>query len=225
MSEEINYNDVDLEVLEQDLEEVIDDNMIEKVVSHPCEDLFDIEPNTTVMTVPAPRQTALAKPGNYDAKDQEIEEQYQEIYDKAMDAFDDIQEDMNGIEGKYKARNQEVGVALLNAALSAAKEKSRMKEHKDKLSGGKGATIEGSNNVINQTNNTIHMSTSDLIASMAKEQTPTNNYNPDAFDAQAKAKAEEEAEDAELVESESESEDSAPGKRTKIKRKKKTDEV
>ena len=114
-----------------------DRKTVERVIQHPCEDFFDIESNSTIMTVAEPRSTQLANHQSYDTKDKEIEEQYQEIYDKAMDAFDDIQQDMEGIEGKFKARNNEVGVAFLNAALSAAKEKARLKEHKDKLVGGK----------------------------------------------------------------------------------------
>lgn len=185
--------------------EIVDDEldveMIERVIEHPCEDVFDIEPGSTVMTVPAPRHTELVRSSDYDDKDAEIEGQYQEVYDKAMDAFDDIQTDMEGIEGKYKARNLEVGVAFLNAALSAAKEKSRMKEHKDKNLSGTRDNPTG--NTVNNTQ--INISTSDLIKQFAEEQNPTNNYIPEK-------EVEEEAEDP-----------SASNQRTKIKRKKKQD--
>lgn len=178
-------------------EEGFDVDMIEKVISHPCEDVFDIEPGTTTVTVPAPRQTQLVRAEYYDEKDVEIEEQYQEIYDKAMDAFDDIQSDMEGIEGKYKARNNEVGVAFLNAALAAAKEKARLKEHKDKNHGTPGTTPLGG--TVNNTQ--INISTSELIKQFAEFKNPTNNYAPDH----------------------SEPEEQVVNKRTKIKRKKKED--
>jgi hypothetical protein len=181
--------------------EIVDDEtiaMIEKTISHPCEDVFDIEPGTTTTMIPAPRHTQLVRSDMYDDKDAEIEEQYQEIYDKAMDFFDDIQNEMEGIEGKYKARNGEVGVQFLNAALSAAKEKSRLKEHKDKTLG------VGSAGEASITNNTqINISTSDLIKQFAMEQNPTHNHTPD-----------------EVVEP---IEDKPSNSRTTIKRKKKLD--
>jgi len=190
----------ELDIIEDD----IDIAMVEKIISHPCEDVFDIESGTTVMSVPEPRSTELVQSQTYDDKDAEIEEQYQEIYDKAMDAFDDIQNDMEGIEGKFKARNNEVGVQFLNAALNAAKEKSRMKEHKDKINPG---VSSGSQDHAQTVNNTqINISTSDLIKQFAEEENPTNNYVPDH----------DEPEDADVVEESS-------NKRTTIKRKKKTD--
>lgn len=190
--------------------EIVDDidvDMVERIIEHPCEDVFDIEPGSTVMTVPAPRHTELVRSQNYDDKDAEIEGQYQEVYDKAMDAFDDIQTDMEGIEGKYKARNLEVGVAFLNAALSAAKEKSRMKEHKDKnhSQGNDGGQV---GNTVNNTQ--INISTSDLIKQFAEEQNPTNNYVPDHV-----------VED--VIEDEESDDPSITNKRTKTKRKKKQD--
>ena len=170
MSED-DISEDELEILNNE----IDVSMVEKVISHPCEDVFGIENGTTVMTVPEPRKTDLVVSQVYDDKDTEIEEQYQEVFDKAMDAFDDIQNDMEGIEGKFKARNNEVGVAFLNAALSAAKEKSRMKEHKDKINPNTSGGSEGHANTVNNTQ--INISTSDLIRQFAEESNPTNNFD------------------------------------------------
>lgn len=189
-------------------EDDFDVEMIERVIEHPCEDVFDIESGTTVMTVPAPRQTQLVRAEIYDDKDAEIEEQYQEIYDKAMDAFDDIQNDMEGIEGKYKARNNEVGVAFLNAALSAAKEKARLKEHKDKHTDQMGDGEGGGTG--NTYNTQVNISTSDLIKQFAEQENPSNNYIPDA----------EIVEEVEEVEAD---EEQPKTSRTKIKRKSKTE--
>lgn len=174
----------------------------ERVISHPCEDFFEIENNSTIMTVAEPRSTQLAEHSSYDDKDCEIEEQYQEIYDKAMDAFDDIQQDMEGIEGKFKARNNEVGVAFLNAALSAAKEKARLKEHKDKLTGPSGDGNGGTTN-----NTQVNISSSDLIKMFANQLNPANNSIPDAIEVEA-----------EPVKTKS-------GNRTQMKRKKNSEEV
>lgn len=105
---------------------------VETMVEHPLEDAFDIEPGTT-MTVHTERTTDMVETDQYDNKDDEIDEQFQEIYDRAMAAFEDQVAEAEVVEGKYKARNMEVGVQLLTAALHAAKEKSNQKQHKDKL--------------------------------------------------------------------------------------------
>lgn len=69
----------------------------------------------------------------YDDKDKEIETQFQDIYNKAIDAFDTQVDATEDIEGKYLARNSEVANQLLNTALAAAKEKSNLKKHSDHL--------------------------------------------------------------------------------------------
>jgi len=149
--------------------------LVEKQIPHPCETVFDIEDGSTTIVSAPPRTTNLVQPDHYDTKDQEIEEQFQEIYDKSMDTFDDMQRDMEGIEGKYKARNGEVSVAFLNTALNAAKEKARVKEHKDKLS-----PLPNDGKVVNNTQ--INVSTSDIIKMLADRRDPANNYVPDEED-------------------------------------------
>ena len=104
---------------------------IEMLMEHPLEEAFDIEPGTT-LTTKTERSTELAETEQYDEKDKEIEEQFQEIYDAAMGAFEDQCAEAEVVEGKYKARNMEVATQLLNAALHAAKEKASQKKEKDK---------------------------------------------------------------------------------------------
>jgi len=104
---------------------------IEVIIEHPLEDVFDIESGSTLMPR-TEKTTELVASEEYDNKDKEIEDQFQEVYDAALSAFEDQVAEAEVIEGKYKARNMEVGVQLLNTALSAAKEKSSLKQHKDK---------------------------------------------------------------------------------------------
>ena len=104
---------------------------VETLMEHPLEEAFDIEPGTTI-TTKTERTTELVAAEQYDDKDVEIEEQFQEIYDAAMAAFDDQVAEAEVVEGKYKARNMEVATQLLTAALHAAKEKSNQKKEKDK---------------------------------------------------------------------------------------------
>ena len=69
----------------------------------------------------------------YDNKDVEIETQYQEVYDKAMEAFECQQDAAEDIEGRFLAKNAEVANQLLSTALSAAKEKANLKSRSDQL--------------------------------------------------------------------------------------------
>lgn len=101
-------------------------------INHPLEDVFNIEHGTTM--VPAEdKPTELVVHTSYDEKDNEIEGQLQNIHDKAMEAFRGQQDILDVVDGKYAARNAEVAVNFLNAALAAIKEKAMLKQHKDKL--------------------------------------------------------------------------------------------
>lgn len=102
------------------------------VIEHPMEEVLDIEPGTTIATV-VERSTELVVAEEFDEKDNEIEGQMQEVYDAAMSAFEQQSMDSEVIEPKYRARNQEVAVQFLNTALSAVKEKSSLKQHKDRI--------------------------------------------------------------------------------------------
>lgn len=101
------------------------------------ESVFDIEENSTPVEY-RERTTELVEANEYDTKDNEIEEQIQEVYDSAMSAFETQMDEAELVEGKYKARNGEVAVQFLNAALTAIKEKSGLKQHKDKVAVTKG---------------------------------------------------------------------------------------
>jgi len=114
-----------------------DTTEVEMIIEHPLEEIFDIESGTTLIPR-TEKTTELVAGEEYDDKDKEIEDQFQEVYDHALSAFEDQVAEAEVIEGKYKARNMEVGVQLLNTALAAAKEKSSLKQHKDKTALAKG---------------------------------------------------------------------------------------
>lgn len=108
-----------------------------KLISHPMEGVLDIDEHSTPVEYHE-RTTELTDSIEYDDKDVEIEEQIQEVYDSAMGAFENQMDEAELVEGKYKARNGEVAVQFLNAALNAAKERSHLKQHKDKVAVTKG---------------------------------------------------------------------------------------
>jgi hypothetical protein len=101
-------------------------------VSHPLEKFFDIEDGSTEM-VEYSEETELIIPENYDEKDNEIDQNFQEIYNRAMEGFEIMSEDMEEVDPKYRARMGEVSLQHLNVALVAAKNKAGLKQHKDNL--------------------------------------------------------------------------------------------
>ena len=136
----------------------------EKTIEHPMEQVLGIEAGTTIVEYKESLPTELSDHHEYDEKDNEIEEQYQEVYDKAMDAFDAQSDIVDTVEGKFAARNAEVAVQFLNAALNAAKEKGGLKQHKDKLeiakqTGGGPTTV----------NNNLVIDRNDLLRSIMKD--------------------------------------------------------
>jgi autotransporter translocation and assembly factor TamB len=104
----------------------------ERAIEHPLEEVFDIESGTTLMPQ-VTRSTELVVADQYDDKDTEIEQQFQEVYDAGMSAFEQQFSEADMVEGKYKARAGEVAVQFLNTALAAAQAKSNLKMHKDKI--------------------------------------------------------------------------------------------
>lgn len=134
---------------------------VEVVIEHPLEDIFDIEAGTTLMPR-TEKTTELVASEEYDDKDKEIEDQFQEVYDAALSAFEDQIAEAEMVEGKYKARNMEVGAQLLNTALAAAKEKSGFKQHKDKTAIAKGKL---SGKTVNH-NNLIVADRNDLLKTL-----------------------------------------------------------
>lgn len=118
-----------------------------KETTHPLEEYFDIEEGSTEI-VEYERETELVESEDYDEKDNEIEENYQEIYDRAMEGYDVLADEIEECDPKYKARIGEVSLQHLNVALNAAKNKAHMKEHKDKL---KAKERSGGNKTVNNT--------------------------------------------------------------------------
>lgn len=122
---------------------------IKEIVSHPLEDFFNIEPTSTEV-IKYERKTELIGYQDFDAKDTELEEAYQEIFDAAMTGYDNLNEMIDTADTKHAARLAEVSVQHLNVALAAATKKTNLKENKDKLiaRARTGAAGKGSNNTI-----------------------------------------------------------------------------
>lgn len=120
----------------------------QKVVEHPLEAEFDIESGTTPVEYTEVVPTEVLPAVGYDEKDGEIEEKLEEIYAVAMGQVEVIGDEMERVEGKFKARIGEVTATMLNVALGAVREKRMMKEHKDKI--GVTAKTAGTPQTLNQ---------------------------------------------------------------------------
>jgi hypothetical protein len=97
---------------------------------HPLEEIFNL-PASETQYDSSPKD--LVVHDAYDEKDSEVEEQFAEVYELALEAFRSQQEAAEYSDPKYGARNMEVAEKFLATALNAAKEKSTLKQHKDKL--------------------------------------------------------------------------------------------
>lgn len=105
---------------------------ITKIVSHPLEEFFNIEPASTEVTKIV-RKTELDVYDEFDDKDTELENTFQEVYDAAMSGYDNLQDMIDIADTKFTARLSEVSVQHLNTALAAASKRAQLKENKDKL--------------------------------------------------------------------------------------------
>lgn len=104
-----------------------------KYNDHPLESVFGIESGTTVAIYTEREPTPSMEYEGFDDKDHEIEQQFQDVYNIALQSFDSVTENVDTVEGKYVARVHEVAANYLNVALAAAKEKKELKQSKDKL--------------------------------------------------------------------------------------------
>lgn len=106
-----------------------------EITTDSLEDVFDLTPCTTTKDIVVVQQQEIVRPDEYDDKDSEIDEQFQEVYDKALSAFEYQMEraDSTDVEPKYVARMHEVAAGYLATALAAANAKANIKNNKDKM--------------------------------------------------------------------------------------------
>jgi hypothetical protein len=120
----------------------------EKVSSHPLETMFDIEEHTTMVEYNEIIPAEVVQIAGYDEKDNEIEDKLEEIFSVAMTNVSIASDEMERVEGKFKAQVGAVTAQMLNVALGATREKSLLKQHKDKL--GSTARAAGTPHTVNQ---------------------------------------------------------------------------
>ena len=150
----------------------------EKIITHPLEEVFNIESATTVAEYTIGVPDEIVQLPDYDSKDNEIESKLEEIYTVAMNQVGIVADEIERVEGKFKARMGEVTATMLNVALGAVREKTILKVHKDKLMTEKTNTAVQRGNVTN--NNLVVTADRNEILQMlmAQSQVPPTESTP-----------------------------------------------
>ena len=121
-------------------------------IEHPMENIFDLERGTTMVerVVMAEDQGEVLEPtvGVYDEKDQEIDNQFQQVFNAAYMTFEAQRMSTEGMNPQFQARALEVAQQFLNTALAAASEKAKLKQAKDKVAKPSGTINSTTNNLI-----------------------------------------------------------------------------
>ncbi len=142
----------------------------EREISHPLEEVFDLEENTTVVPYKEVK-TDLVPYEPFDVKDEELESQLQDLYDMAIEAFENQQSESDTMESRFKARNAEVAAQYLKTALEAVREKRELKQHNDKIT----KKDSGANNSVTLNRNDIIK----LLQGVKPEVKPVNTIDGD----------------------------------------------
>lgn len=94
------------------------------------EDFLNIPP--TEIDSPEYETKDIVVHDDYDSKDREIEEQTQEVFNKAMQGYTTLESLLSGIEPKYRARMAEVALDYLKTGLAATDSRAKQKESIEK---------------------------------------------------------------------------------------------
>lgn len=136
----------------------------EKQITHPMEDVLGITQGTTVVEYTELLPAVPVPAPHYDPKDDEIEEKIEEVYASAMSKMSTIGDQIDIVEGKYKARLGEVAATMLNVALGAIREKRELKKHKDMTAIKQTEAITPAN----VTNNNVILTRNELLEMLSK---------------------------------------------------------
>lgn len=109
----------------------------EKILTHPLEQTFGITPGSTMInsettTMLSTNTDDSSSQQASEIEDKEIDSKLEQIYDAAMETFQNQTDMVEIIDPKFAARNAEVAGAYLNTALAAVTAKAKIKSERDK---------------------------------------------------------------------------------------------
>jgi hypothetical protein len=142
---------------------------------NPLETVFNMGPDEIEIDdkyemMEAPLQATISEPvpDNKDADDILVEKRIDEIYDVAMETFNNQTAMLEIVEPRYAARNAEVAANYLNIALAAVNSRAKVKSDRKKTNQG----FVPYNNGSKTTNNLIVASRNDILRMMTLDNVP-----------------------------------------------------
>lgn len=102
------------------------------VIEHSFENALGVPSGTTELVTSTGKSTSV-KSEDYDDKDDEIEEDFLDVYDKALDMYEVLLDAMDEVDSFNKSKIAEVAGSMLNTALASAEKRRVLKQHKDVL--------------------------------------------------------------------------------------------
>lgn len=134
--------------------------MDQALTTHRLEDVFGIEPGTTISTV-QPQNTQIISTDDSDTsslineEDQAVASQLSTIYGYAIDAFEQQTQMVQEVDPKFAARNAEVAAQYLKIALDSVETRAKIRHDKLKLKVDGGSPNTVNNNLIVADRNSI----------------------------------------------------------------------
>jgi hypothetical protein len=108
--------------------------MSETYIAHNFESLFDIQESTTLLDIPQTNIVENSECPLYDQKDDEIEQQFQSIYEAALNAYDNqimmVERGISDPSNNHKTLD--VANNFLKTALDSVKAKADLKKNKER---------------------------------------------------------------------------------------------
>ena len=131
-------------------------------------DEIEIDDKYEMMEAPLQATISEPVPDNKDADDILVEKRIDEIYDVAMETFNNQTAMLEIVEPRYAARNAEVAANYLNIALAAVNSRAKVKSDRKKTNQG----FVPYNNGGKTTNNLIVASRNDILRMMTLDNVP-----------------------------------------------------
>jgi len=134
--------------------------MDQALTTHHLEDIFGIEPGTTISPV-QPQNTQIVTTEDNDTsslineEDQAVASQLSTIYGYAIDAFEQQTQMVQEVDPKFAARNAEVAAQYLKIALDSVETRAKIRHEKLKLKVDGGTPNTVNNNLIVADRNSI----------------------------------------------------------------------
>ena len=129
-----------------------------KLTDNPLEQIFDIEPGSTISKVQPVEQTQqtteIVSTNDHDTaslineEDTAVSSQLATIYGYAIDAFEQQTQMVQEVDPRFAARNAEVAAQYLNIALNSVETRAKIRHNKLKLKVDGGTPNTVNNNLI-----------------------------------------------------------------------------